>query len=209
MRKKFVFLLMLLSICPIVVNAGCSSSELLELRKMASHVNANYTFDYDNFTFNLELNNLNEQNYIIINDNEKYYPNDGKAIIPNLYGGNKIKYQIAATNCNYEILRSGSIYLPYYNNFYNSFDCVGHEKLTVCNSEFLSYPLSDELFKKYIEKDTNPENTPDIVGEDDPPEQKKDKLDIEIFIKIGMVIIGVLIPTLIGKVAIDKVKYKF
>lgn len=208
--KRILLLFFCILFFPLTLNAECSNEEINELNGFSLHVTSSYEFNKDTFSFDLSIYNLNDNVYVEYLGN-RYYSYDGVVSINNLFVGSNITYNIVAsdrTGCSGKVLNTYTVVLPYYNSFYNSVECFGHEKLKVCNSEFLSYQLTDELFQKYIKNDSKYSSDSNII-DNNQADDNKIKYDFEIFIKIGLVLLGILIPTIYCAIRVNKIKSKF
>ena len=210
MKKRVFIFLFLFLIFPLGTKCDCSNKELIELRTFTTQVDSFYEYNESSSTFTLYIYNLLDKNYVVYNST-KYYPVDGIVTIYNLALGAEVNIKVfssEATSCEGTLLKKLFISLPYYNNYYGSYECIKHENLSVCNSKFLSFQLTDSLFQRYIINDTVVDNK-----NNSNKEEKKDDdnhtYDYTLLIRTGLVFFGCFIPGIVGKIIIDKIKYKF
>lgn len=160
-KVKFIILIILLFILNIrVVSAKCNNSYLSELRGISSNVNFSYDYYIENgdAIFNLIINNLTPNMYIINNDsNERYnYENttNGELTIYGLKNLSSISFSMYAVGegCDNKKLLTKYIKLPSYNQYYENEICKGIEEFQLCNKwlkQEISYNTFTEQVKKY------------------------------------------------------------
>ena len=147
-------LLIIVFLIPIFIKA-----ETCNYQKQQENLLLSYNVDYEqkyhssSKTFSIIFYNLYGGLYITYN-NTIYNPDSqGQIEIENIKEGESINVSFNgyADGCN-SFLRSININFGYYNEFYNNYKCDYYrEKLSICNSEILSYKPSEELLDKSIE----------------------------------------------------------
>ena len=145
---KKVFFLLVLFIWPTFVNAECTYSEKYELNALSSYID--YTYDYNESTnlFTVDLFNIDSRLELRY-DNVIYTPENGNVTLTNIEPGSRLSVNVYSTvqnECYNEYLRVVYVSIPYFNRFYGSVLCDGHEDLDICNSRFLDYQISNQTF---------------------------------------------------------------
>lgn len=145
--KKTLFLLILLAF-PIFLNAECTYKEKYELNALSSYID--YTYDYNESSklFTVNLFNIDEKLELRY-ENKVYTPENGKVTLNNVEPGSRLYIDVYSTiqnECFNEYLRVLYVSVPYFNRFYESVLCDGHEDLDICNSRFLDYQISNQTF---------------------------------------------------------------
>ena len=210
--KKIMFLLFLCMI-PLVVKAECTYSERYELNALSSYVD--YTYDYNDSTglFTVKLFNIDSRLEIRY-DNVVYLPENGNVTINNIKPGTRMSigvYSTVENECFNEYLRVVYVSVPYYNGFYGSVLCKGHEDLDICNSRFLDYQISNQTFIFLLNNDDftlhEKEETVEVVEQQ---QWYTAVIDImkKYYIKFIIVIISTTVSVSIYNVIYRKVKHK-
>ncbi len=198
-------------------SAECSYKDLRELNTFAAYVETSYKYNEETGYFDLTITNLGDKLYVNgkkTDLGELYFPKDGVVSINNLKLGTTYSFQLEAggsTNCVAEKLRVLTVRIPYKNYYYGSDACRGHENLNVCNSEFLDYQISENVFLSLISQ------KPDTTKDDNPKEPEKDLTFMErvveyvsnIYVKIIVVVITSIITISIYQVVLRKIKHGF
>ena len=155
MRNIIIFVLLLL--IPITkVNGSCSYNEIVRLKKIASNINVSYDYIEKNssVTFQITLNNLNEELYFIdLSNYKKYYYTKDEIKISNYKSGQTVKYAFypAKSDCDEKSLHTIRIVLPTYNPYYKDDVCQGVENYSLCQ-KWSSHNLS---YSNFVEKVNN------------------------------------------------------
>lgn len=198
--KKILLLCFLMFLIPINVNAEyevidsrCTNSYMVSLREEAQNVVYRISRNTDNL-YNIYFYNVPD-NVMIVNssDNTIVYGQ-----ITNLKPGSKLNISIDASNATYcrgYKMIFKTIIIPSFNKYYGSDLCIGHEDLEIC-SENINITLSEEEFKKEVEKSNEVSNIDIVI--DEPIEDNKNYLDYlfeyNIYIYIVLVlIVGIII----------------
>lgn len=145
--KKGLFFIILL-VLPFFVDAQCTYKEKYELNAMSSYIDYNYDYNEERGLFTLTLTNIDEKLEIRY-ENLVLNPENGKVVFENIEPGSRLSINVYSTvenECYDEHLRVLYVSIPYFNRFYNSILCDGHETLDICNARFLDYPISNETF---------------------------------------------------------------
>ena len=148
-------LLVILMLFPLVLDAECTYKEKYELNALASYINYSYDYNRNTELFTITLYNVDEKVEIRY-ENAVYYPENGQILIENIAPGSRLSLDVYSTinnECYNEYLRVIYISVPYYNTFYGSILCEGHEDLDICNSEFLGYKISNKTFILLLNND--------------------------------------------------------
>lgn len=153
--RRIIVIFILLLLVPItkVEGARCSYSEIARLKKIASNVNVSYDYTESDssVTFQITLNNLNEDIYFVDQSNYRQYKySTDELTLSNYQSGQTIRYVFYATdpNCDDEPLYTARVVLPVYNQYYNDPVCNDVRDYSLCqkwSSHNLSY---DEFVKK-------------------------------------------------------------
>lgn len=145
---------------------GCTNSEISKLRSYASNINLSYDYYIENNSafFNITINNIVPEVYIIDNLNIKYYyedSNDGEIVISGKSSGaGKIEIKSALEKCYDLRLGEKSYILPTYNKYYVHDLCKDNSEYFLCK-KWKKINYTDEEFelkmKEYIDKKKVPE----------------------------------------------------
>lgn len=211
--KKILFTFLLCFTGILIMKAECSYKELKELNAFASHVETSYKYNEETGLFDLTVTNLGDKAFIS-ESAKSYFPTDGQLIVSRLVLGKTYKFFVQPTNqeCMTEKLRTITINVPYLNSFYGSAACNEHQNLSVCNSRFLSYKLSEKTFLKLLQNDV--EKKDEEIRKDDeikePEPTMTDKIKsfiIDNYIKIILPIITVILSVSVYKIILRKIKH--
>lgn len=217
--KKKIFLLLILLLIPIKINAivisGCKTQVLSNLKSLASNVNLSYTYEIknNNAYFKITINNITDKIYIVDNLGNKYtYNNSNKGeIITNEYKDiNKISFRIYSSvpDCMDDLLITKYINLPTYNIYYNDPVCKGIEDYKLCQrwaTQTLGYEEFVQEVNNYkIKKNTN-------IVDNNKNANTKGLFDMmfDIYINYYYIILPVLIVVCLSFVYIKNRKNKF
>ena len=193
------------------VNAAntCTSEELNRLKELANNVEIKYDYEivdvgnYADIDYIFKVNNFDINLKIKLEVNgsleDKIYTYSNQSELHEMYfkDGEKVNFKIYSytlDNCIDKLLRTISIKLPYYNQYYyyNKEKCENYKDSKYC-SEFLEKKinLSDEEIDKLLENEVKNENK----------EKKIKWLNISykyfIFIAIGILISLIVIVSII------------
>ena len=103
---------------------ACNSSIKSEQKILADNVNFNLDYEIidEKAIFKVTVTGLNEQLYLVDNNDRRYYGKDSESfVIDNLVGGTKYKFTIysdAYNFCDFGSLTSKTIIKPIYNRYY-------------------------------------------------------------------------------------------
>lgn len=192
MKKVIFSLICLFGLCN-VYEAECTYSELKDLNVLSSHVNSTYNYNEENQTFTLTFTNLQKELIIEVNK-EEFIPSNGIVSISGLKFGDNVKTDVLAssnTSCYGERLRIMNTLIPYLNQYYNSKECIGHEKLEVCSNKFLNYKLTRSTFEKLIRDDVEKKL------QEQEKEKKEKKKDVSFLDKTLNYVKKIYIPVLL------------
>lgn len=212
--KKILFTFLLCFTGILIMKAECSYKELKELNAFASHVETSYKYNEETGLFDLTVTNLGDKAYVSDQEGTYFEPSNGEAFIDKIMLGQTYKINIYSnnnTNCPRELLRVIYVRIPYKNPYYMNSGCVGHENLSVCNSQFLDYQLSWETFLGLLKRDTKTE-----VKNSDNTDIKDDKVSFwektinflsEIYIKVILVVVTTILSISVYSIILRKVKH--
>lgn len=164
--KKTLFLLILLAF-PIFVDAECTYKEKYELNALSSYIDYTYDYNENSQVFKVNLFNIDEKLELRY-ENKVYTPNGGKVTLNNVEPGSRLSIDVYSTvqnECYNEYLRVVYVSIPYFNRFYGSVLCDGHEDLDICNSRFLDYQISNQTFILLLNNEEFTLNKDDETGE--------------------------------------------
>lgn len=136
---------------------ACNSSVKSEQKILADNVNFNLDYEIidEKAIFKVTVTGLNEQLYLVDNNNIRYYGKDKDSfVIDNLVGGTKYKFTIysdAYNFCDFGSLTSKTITTPVYNRYYKDDLCLKHKDSNLCN-RWGSIEIKYEDLKKELEK---------------------------------------------------------
>lgn len=163
--KKTLFLLILLAF-PIFVDAECTYKEKYELNALSSYIDYTYDYNENSQVFTVNLFNIDEKLELRY-ENKVYTPNGGKVTLNNVEPGSRLSIDVYSTvqnECYNEYLRVVYVSIPYFNRFYGSVLCDGHEDLDICNSRFLDYQISNQTFILLLNNEEFTLNKDDEAG---------------------------------------------
>lgn len=210
---KKVFFLLVLFIWPRFVNAECTYSEKYELNALSSYID--YTYDYNESTnlFTVDLFNIDSRLELRY-DNVIYTPENGNVTLTNIEPGSRLSVNVYSTvenECFDEHLRVVYVSVPYFNRFYGSVLCDGHEDLNICNSRFLDYQISNQTFILLLNNEeftlNKDDETVEIVDEDKWYDVVIDTMQ-KYYIKFIVATMSTIVSISIFSVIYRKVKHK-
>ena len=210
--KKTFFLLILLAF-PIFVDAECTYKEKYELNALSSYIDYTYDYNESSQVFTVNLFNIDEKLELRY-ENKIYTPDGGKVTLNNIEPGSRLFIDVYSTvqnECYNEYLRVVYVSVPYFNRFYGSILCDGHEDLDICNSRFLDYQISNQTFILLLNNEeftlNKDDETVEIVDEDKWYDVVIDTMQ-KYYIKFIVATISTVISISIFSVIYRKVKHK-
>ena len=213
MIMKKTFFLLILLVFPIFVDAECTYKEKYELNALSSYIDYTYDYNESSQVFTVNLFNIDEKLELRY-ENKVYTPDGGKVTLDNVEPGSRLSVDVYSTvqnECYNEYLRVIYISVPYFNWFYQSVLCDGHEDLDICNSRFLDYQISNQTFILLLNNEEFTLNKDDGITES-VEEQKWYDVVIDTmqkyYIKFAISVISTLISVYIFRVIYRKVKHK-
>lgn len=215
MRLKYLFVSLFVSFglvgFPLTASAACSTERLAELNKIASNVDAKYSYEMvDNYPkFTVTLTNITSDIYV--KDNVYLEPISGVSEKKLKYvDGINVVFTIYSndTNCKNEILNAKYVNIPTFNEFSNTEECNMYPDFKYCDTWLDTLNITNDKFEvelnKYKEKTNkkNDEKQKDIQKN----ESLISKLGNNIYaIGIGVVILIAFIVIIIYR---KKIKHK-
>lgn len=210
--KKTLFLLILLAF-PIFVDAECTYKEKYELNALSSYIDYTYDYNESSQVFTVNLFNIDEKLELRY-ENKVYTPDGGKVTLDNVEPGSRLSFDVYSTvqnECYNEYLRVVYVSIPYFNRFYGSVLCDGHEDLDICNSRFLDYQISNQTFILLLNNEeftlNKDDETVEIVDEDKWYDVVINTMQ-KYYIKFIVTTISTVISISIFSVIYRKVKHK-
>lgn len=196
-----------------VVNAECSSSERLQLNTQASYVTYDYTYNEKTGLFDIHFYNLTSYLYLDYNS-KQYYPTKDETVIKGVTNGKLMSVKVdasAKTNCEETILRTITYQVPYKNAYLDSTECGLYPEVEICNTQFLSYKLTDDMFKRIFEtqKEELISTEPVVTPEETTWKDTVIEYLLKYGMQVGLLIIGTLSITILGRKAVKRAKAKF
>lgn len=194
MKKYFtyVFMLFLLIVLPIKVNAICDNSKKTELQKIAGNVTYGYDYIKESDSFNITITNLNPNIYIDNNGTIYRYSNSNELTIGGYKPGDSLRLYIYDTEyCIPSALNILYINLPIKNKYYGTEVCSGFEEYSLCQM-WTSNNLTENEIKSKL--DSYKKNNDDNKNQNE-IEVKNYALQllIDIYIKYYFIILPVII----------------
>lgn len=193
MKKYFtyVFMLFLLIVLPIKVNAICDNSRKTELQKIAANITYGYDYIKGNDTFNITITNLNPNIYIDDNGKVYKYSNSNELTIGGYKPGDNIRLYVYDTEyCNASALNILYINLPVKNKYYGTEVCKGYEEYSICQMWTSNNYTQNEIEEKlnsYKQNDTQEKKEDNVVR------NYALELLIDIYIKYYFIILPLII----------------
>lgn len=194
MKKYFtyVFMLFLLIVLPIKVNAICDNSKKTELQKIAGNVTYGYDYIKESDSFNITITNLNPNIYIDNNGTIYRYSNSNELTIGGYKPGDSLRLYIYDTEyCSPSALNILYINLPIKNKYYGTEVCSGFEEYSLCQM-WTSNNLTENEIKSKL--DSYKKNNDDNKNQNE-IEVKNYALQllIDIYVKYYFIILPVII----------------
>lgn len=196
-----------------VLKAECSSSERVQLNTQASYITYDYTYNEKTDLFDINFYNMTSFLYLEY-DSKIYYPRKEQTIIKGVENGKRINVKVNAstnTNCEETQLRSITYQVPYKNLYLESVGCDLYPEISICNTKFLTYKLTNEMFNRLFEEQ-KAAYTKTETKADDIKETWKDVLKnyaTKYGMQVGLSLIGTLSILILGKSAVKRAKAKF
>lgn len=153
MKSKYIIIAMILSLILGIVGIFYNKKETKNYTDF-SEIKYELKYSKSKQTFDIIFNDM--YNNISINyDNKNYSCDDKNTII--------IDNQKEGTILNLEIIdsikkdtKTLKIKLKYYNEFYNSNECIKYKNIiNACDNEFMDYKVTETLFKNMIKNYEN------------------------------------------------------
>ena len=117
----------------------------------------------------------------------------------------------ANTNCYKDGLRTIYYRIPYYNHYLTTPECQNYPEVEFCQTKFLSYYVSESLFKSMFEKQKE-----ELYETEEPPVEPSDTwIDIVVDylwkygMQVGLFIVGFFCMFILGHNAVKRAKAKF
>lgn len=207
MKRVMIIILLLLVSIPNIYYAKCDNNKHQEGVNEAKNITTDIEYSKSTKKFTLTIYNVTNKMYANYN-NSKYTPIDGKIIIKNLSEGLRITVDIYISDGCDSPVDSIKLQVPYYNTFYGTAKCHDYENiLTMCNSEFTAYRVTqdtlDLAINNYKNQRIEPPKEEEIIIE----EKTISEIIIEFTKKWGIKIALFTGSTLIS-LAIGSIKYR-
>lgn len=170
--RYILFFLACLFISPIISRAECSYQRTAELSRIAGNVQLSYNYGYDEsegVVYNVHLTNV--PNDIFIRDEygnefigsfefEKNYSHDYET---SFWPGDSVKFYIYSNddNCREDFLLTKSVYLPDYNDYSLSDDCMKYPNFEYCKVWMDTSNIDDDVINKKLLKYISSNNSED------------------------------------------------
>ena len=211
MKKSLFFIILL--VLPFFVNAECTYSEKYELNALSSYIDSSYQYNEETGLFTVRLVNVDDRLEIRY-ESTVLNAEDGIVLLDNIEPGSRLSLDVYSTiynECYNEYLRVVYVSVPYFNRFYGSILCDGHEDLDICNSKFLDYQISNQTFILLLNNEeftlNKDDETVEIVDEDKWYDVVIDTMQ-KYYIKFIVATISTVISISIFSVIYRKVKHK-
>lgn len=194
MKKYFtyVFMLFLLIVLPIKVNAICDNSRKSELQKIAANITYGYDYIKENDTFNITITNLNPNIYIENNDKVYRYSNSNELTLSGYKPGDNMRlYVYDSEYCSVSALNILYINLPVKNKYYGTEICSDAQEYNLCQMWTNNNLTENEM----REKINNYKKTDSVYDETEQIDVKNYALEllIDIYIKYYFIILPLII----------------
>ena len=146
--KKWVLVLLL--ICPLIVNAECNKEKHKDYVKLANNITYDNNYSKSQGTYTIVVYNIFNGMRIEYNG-DVYKPNaENEVTIANVQGGTKVQLEIYGNDGCEQISRI-IIDEPYFNKYYGSTKCKPYiDKLVICSSQFTSTEVTESILDKAI-----------------------------------------------------------
>ena len=158
MRKKiimYVFILFLLLI-PNAVKADCSGEEVTRLSRLAHNINVSIQFDEITKDFSITFLNMTSDFLIQHENNGEVFESHYELVLDHVESGNHIFTIHDTSGCYSNEIVTKSVYVPYYNKYYNSKECQKIKNYVYC-AKWLKSELTYNTWKNkvdsYMQKD--------------------------------------------------------
>lgn len=172
--KKIIICIVLLLICPMLVNAACTNADLSQRRALVNNVNVIYEYRMENNipVFYITVNNLTSD-MVLIDGNlkvHKGFSDSGSELIIKTTNTGRYKLEIYSYKCK-ESMGVKALNLPKYNKYYSNELCVGLEKYPLCQ-KWSNYVATEEQFAKDIKKIQEDEKKKEEIKQEQNPKEK-------------------------------------
>lgn len=195
-KKRYTTLTLILSLLYATnVNAACTKEALDEFKKVEDKYYASYQVNTQTKSFDIILNNpaIEKYNYSsnIFGENTKYQ--DGKPVFTNMKQGEYTIYvRGKMEGCN-DILKTITITLPRYNDYYGDPLCEGIEEFVLCQESY-----DKEIDRETFESRVNTYKKTKIKKEQEEKKNEKAKeYEVISYIKNNLTKIIIVIAFLI------------
>lgn len=208
----FMFFMMCFCIFPGLVKAECSANEKVQLNTQASYLTYSYTYNNNN-TFNVTFENVTS-GIALEYDDKVYNATKNGITIKKVPEGTVMFIKVIAspnTNCYEDLLRAITYRIPYYNHYLTSAECQNYPEVEFCQTKFLSYYVSENVFKRMFEKQKEELYQPAAP----PVEPEETWFDIVLDylwkygMQVGLFIVGFTCMFILGHNAVKRAKAKF
>lgn len=172
MKKIGLFIISLILLTPLSVQAQCSTAEIVRLQKIAGNVNfkVDYTENYPIVKFHITISNMHPDIKIFdIHKGEIYTygmdpANPSEITIYNYDEDRTLEYIIYSTyaSCPDEIVFKNYVTLPFYNHYYKNEQCQGLQGYKLCQKwekNELNYAEFTETITEYKNSHKIPDST--------------------------------------------------
>lgn len=195
------------------LDASCTTDELVRLQRAANDVQIVYEFDDNSKTYNVIIDNLTYDMYILNSDENLYVNyNEGGA---KTYGGflpgkvyNFSFYASSYSPCMYSSIMTKSIYLVPYNKYHEDPLCLGNEEFELCKKFTPIVIRSYEEFKQRIDQYIIDKNKQPTEPEKKPPKVVQSLWDktVAFFLKYNLYIFSSIIVLGITGIIVIKIR---
>jgi len=227
MKKRFnnvILIVVLMLFFSIRVDAAtCDSKTKNNLKKEALQVSISINLNKptsengaDNSIYSYDLSILNASKNLSYKVGDWFYyyeeSKDNTILLKNAYmmGGYKgiVKiYGSATSGCEGIVLRTISLYIPYYNKYSEREECNDYKEYNICKSNYNAENISEEDFLKRLEKIKQNLNS----QQNEKPDEQKENffnhfLDIINQNKTIIIIFSIILVLLIAAIIIIRLK---
>jgi hypothetical protein len=149
---------------PTIGKAYCPNDKRAELKEIASNINmtVNYKMVNGNPMFDITINNLTNNFYLVDEFGNSIYNNElNEIVLYNYYPSNNYKFDVYSYDCN-DTVHTLYVTMPSYNPYYSLSVCSGLTDYKLCN-KWTKHSLSKNDFIKTV---NNYKNSLVIVDEE-------------------------------------------
>lgn len=153
MSKRFMFAV-LFFVFPMFVSAACMNQDLIRYKNISGHLSSYYDYDDVSNVFNVTVQNLHSDLYIVNQSNGARYSNSSPGIgdisIPGLVPGSRItlKVYVASGECIDRNVYTMYLNIPYFNQYYSDSVCANNSN-SLC-SKWAN--TSNLTYEQFVEK---------------------------------------------------------